>query len=175
MASPVAVTQLPLGTKLAAVFQVAAQILSIVANVAAVSNTQDSWEHLEVALRGLERAHLRKNGYREYELVKHITLRLHSPLAFLQLGTWASANSSRPGGLSTSTNYPGHHLGYPGHYLRRIKNLPITIPCGVGPYAGVHCRVPLLSSGLRLEPNFAHGRKVLAVARRVNRTVGPLS
>ena len=277
MSSPVAVTQLPLGTKLAAVFQAAARILNIVADVAgtnaAVSNTQGSWERrsdewahqvdvisieleqikqqqlaaerrramalrdlnnhqaqiehstevdafmagkltkqdlylflqqetagmyrrlyelawqttsearaalryerrdlsllaarslppslgpgawdrlhegllagerLEVALRGLERAYLRESGCREYELTKHISLRLQLPLAFLQLKTLGWCEFELPEWT--------FDLDYPGHYLRRIKNLSVTIPCVVGPYVGVHCRVQLLSSGLRLEP-----------------------
>jgi hypothetical protein len=43
-------------------------------------------------------------------------------------------------------------LDYPGHYMRRIKNVTMTIPCVVGPYTGVHCRLNLLSSKTRVDP-----------------------
>jgi hypothetical protein len=43
-------------------------------------------------------------------------------------------------------------LDYPGHYMRRIKNVSITIPCVVGPYTSVHCRLTLLSSKTRVDP-----------------------
>jgi hypothetical protein len=43
-------------------------------------------------------------------------------------------------------------LDYPGHYMRRIKNVTMTIPCVVGPYTGVHCRLTLLSSKTRVDP-----------------------
>jgi hypothetical protein len=43
-------------------------------------------------------------------------------------------------------------LDYPGQYMRRIKNVSLTIPCVVGPYTGVHCRLTLLSSVTRVDP-----------------------
>ena len=43
-------------------------------------------------------------------------------------------------------------LDYPGHHMRRIKNVSLTIPCVVGPYTGVHCRLTLLRSMTRVHP-----------------------
>jgi hypothetical protein len=43
-------------------------------------------------------------------------------------------------------------LDYPGQYMRRIKTLSLTIPCVVGPYTGIHCRLELLSSTIRVSP-----------------------
>lgn len=101
-------------------------------------------ERLDFALRSLEHMHLRETGCREYELSKHISLRLQFPLAFLQLKTLGWCEFELPEWL--------FDLDYPGHYLRRIKNVSVTIPCVVGPYVGVHCRLQLLSSGIRMEP-----------------------
>jgi hypothetical protein len=42
-------------------------------------------------------------------------------------------------------------LDYPGQYMRRIKNVTLTIPCVTGPYSGVHCRATLLSSLTRID------------------------
>jgi hypothetical protein len=45
-----------------------------------------------------------------------------------------------------------YDLDYPGHYMRRIRNVTVTIPCVTGPYTGVHCRLTLLSSMTRIDP-----------------------
>jgi hypothetical protein len=37
----------------------------------------------------------------------------------------------------------------PGHYLRRIKNVALSIFCCTGPYTGVHCKLTLLKSSIR--------------------------
>jgi hypothetical protein len=44
-------------------------------------------------------------------------------------------------------------LDYPGHYLRRIKNVSLTIPCVTGPYTSINCTLTLLSSKIRLDSN----------------------
>jgi hypothetical protein len=43
-------------------------------------------------------------------------------------------------------------LDYPGHYMRRIRSVSLTIPCVAGPYNEVHCRLTLLRSGTRIDP-----------------------
>ncbi|NEN88689.1 MAG: insecticidal toxin complex protein [Okeania sp. SIO3H1] len=102
-----------------------------------------SGERLQLALRHMEKAYYDEN-VREYELTKHISLRLHFPSAFLQLKTTGHCEIEIPEWL--------FDLDYPGHYMRRIKNVTMTIPCVVGPYTGVHCRLTLLSSKTRVEP-----------------------
>ena len=66
----------------------------------------------------------------EYELTKHVSLRLHFPLEFLRLQATGSCEIEVPEWM--------FDLDYPGHYMRRIKNVTVTIPCVVGPYTGVH-------------------------------------
>lgn len=102
-----------------------------------------SGERLQLALRQLEKAYYDEN-VREYELTKHISLRLHFPMAFLQLQITGYCEIEIPEWM--------FDLDYPGHYMRRIKNVTMTIPCVVGPYTGVHCRLTLLSSKTRVEP-----------------------
>ena len=63
---------------------------------------------------------------------------MHFPMAFLALQAAGSAEIELPEWL--------FDLDYPGHYMRRIKNVSLTIPAVVGPYTGVHCRLTLLSS-----------------------------
>jgi hypothetical protein len=100
-------------------------------------------ERLELAVRQMERSHLDTNC-REYEITKHISLRLHFPLAFLALQTTGYCEIEVPEWM--------FDLDYPGHYMRRIKNVRITAPAVVGPYTGVHCRMTLLSSVTRVDP-----------------------
>ncbi len=100
-------------------------------------------EQLELALRRMDKTYLDHNC-REYELTKHISLRLNSPLAFLQLQMTGYCEVELPEWL--------FDLDYPGHYMRRIKNVRLTIPGVVGPYTGVHCRLTLLSSRTRVDP-----------------------
>jgi hypothetical protein len=100
-------------------------------------------EQLGVALRRLESAYLEQNC-REYELTKHVSLRLDFPMAFLQLQQTGYTEIELPEWL--------FDLDYPGHYLRRIRNVTLTVPCVAGPYAGVHLKLTLLGSETRVDP-----------------------
>lgn len=103
-------------------------------------------ERLQLSLRQMENTYLCEN-VREYELTKHFSLRLHFPLAFLQLKVTGYCEIDIPEWM--------FDLDYPGHYMRRIKNVTLTIPCVVGPYTGVHCRLILLSSTTRVDPRLS--------------------
>jgi hypothetical protein len=100
-------------------------------------------ERLQLALRHMEKAYFDEN-VREYELTKHFSLRQQFPIAFLQLKITGYCEIEIPEWM--------FDLDYPGHYMRRIKNITMTIPCVVAPYTGVHCRLTLLSSKTRVDP-----------------------
>jgi Tc toxin complex TcA C-terminal TcB-binding domain len=100
-------------------------------------------ERLEFAVRHMEQAYLDENR-REYELAKHVSLRLQFPVAYLRLRTTGYCEIDIPEWM--------FDLDYPGHYMRRIKNVTLTLPCVTGPYTGVHCRLTLLSSMTRIDP-----------------------
>lgn len=100
-------------------------------------------ERLSTALRAMEKAYFDQNR-REQELVTRLSLRLDFPLAFLQLKTTGACEIEIPEWRLDRE--------YPGHYLRRIKAVSLTIPCVAGPYTGVHCKLTLLSSATRVEP-----------------------
>jgi hypothetical protein len=100
-------------------------------------------QKLEFALSGMNRKYQDKNS-RQYELTKHISLNLDIPFAFLQLKTLGWCEIDLPEWM--------FDLDYPGQYMRRIKTVSLTLPCGVGPYVGVHCRLKLLSSSTRTGP-----------------------
>jgi hypothetical protein len=100
-------------------------------------------ERLQASLRQMEKSYMDQN-LREYELTKHISLRLHFPMAFLRLKSTGCCEVDIPEWM--------FDLDYPGHFMRRIKNISVTIPSVAGPYAGVHCRLTLLSSETRIDP-----------------------
>jgi Tc toxin complex TcA C-terminal TcB-binding domain len=103
-------------------------------------------ERLSNALRHMEKAYLDEN-VREYELTKNFSLRLHFPVEYLRLRTTGCCEIEIPEWM--------FDLDFPGHYMRRIKNVTLTIPCVTGPYTGVHCRMTLLSSMTRIDPRLA--------------------
>ena len=71
-------------------------------------------ERLDFALRHMEKAYLDENR-REYELTKHFSLRLDFPAAYLRLRTTGYCEIDIPEWM--------FDLDYPGHYLRRIKDV----------------------------------------------------
>jgi hypothetical protein len=100
-------------------------------------------ERLESALHHMEMAYLTEN-VREYELTKHISLRQQFPMAFLRLRASGRCEMDIPEWM--------FDLDYPGHYMRRIRSVTLTIPCVTGPYTGLHCRLTLLSNTTRIDP-----------------------
>ena len=46
-------------------------------------------------------------------------------------------------------------LDYPGHYMRRLKNVSLTIPAVTGPHTSVNCTLTLLSSQIRTSTDTA--------------------
>src|SRR5271155_2690003 len=84
----------------------------------------------------------------EYELAKHLSLRLQFPVAFLPLKALGYCEIEIPEWM--------FDLDYLGHYMRRVKNVTLSIACVAGPYTGVHCRLQQLSNQIRIRP-LVHG------------------
>ena len=101
-------------------------------------------DRLQLALNSMEGKYMDLNC-REYEITKHISLRVDLPFAFLQLKTLGWCEFDLPEWI--------FDRDYPGHYMRRIRNVSLTLPCIVGPYVTVHCCLRLLSSTIRLDPS----------------------
>ena len=100
-------------------------------------------DRLSAALRHMDHGYLDEN-IREYELTKHISLRLDFAMAFLRLRTTGYCEIEIPEWM--------FDLDFPGHYMRRIRNVSLTIPCVAGPYSGVHCRLTLIDNVTRIDP-----------------------
>ncbi len=103
-----------------------------------------SGEQLYLDLKRLELAYIDQNK-REYEITKHISLVLLDPLALITLKETGSCFIDLPEMF--------FDMDYPGHYLRRIKNVTLTIPCVAGPYTSINCTLTLQSSKVRVDSN----------------------
>jgi len=102
-----------------------------------------SGEALYLDLKRMEMAYHDHNK-RELELTRHVSLRQLDPLALLTLKATGACQVSIPEWL--------YDRDCPGHYLRRIKSVALSIPSVVGPYASVNCTLSLLRSSLRTSP-----------------------
>jgi hypothetical protein len=87
-----------------------------------------SAEKLQYDLRKLELAYLEGNK-RELELTKHISLLLNDPHSLMQLRD--------TGMCSIVCTQDMFNMDFPGHYLRRVKSVSISIPCVAGPYTTI--------------------------------------
>ncbi len=107
-----------------------------------------SGEALHLDLKRLEMAY-HDNDKRELELTRHVSLRQLDPMALLQLKVTGACTVSIPEWL--------YDRDCPGHYLRRIKTVALSIPSVVGPYTSVNCTLTLQKSTVRVTPTLANG------------------
>ena len=98
-------------------------------------------ERLYLGLKQLEAAYQEKRGY-DYEVSKSISLRQINPFALLQLKETGTCEFALPEVL--------FDMDFPGHYLRRIKSVALTVPCVVGPYTSLNCTLRLLEHKFRI-------------------------
>ena len=97
-------------------------------------------ERLHHDLRRMDVAYLDKNK-REYEVTKHVSLNALDPVSVLKLKQSGECFINLPEAI--------FDLDHPGHYLRRIKSVGVTIPCVAGPYASVNCTLTQHNSSIR--------------------------
>src|SRR5205823_3874625 len=91
-----------------------------------------SGEALHLDLKRLELAYL-DNNKRELELTRHVSLRQLDPMALLNLRTLGNCTFTVREWL--------YDRDCPGHYMRRIKSVALSIPSVTGPYTSVNCTV----------------------------------
>jgi hypothetical protein len=103
-----------------------------------------SGEKLHYDIKRMEMAYLDQHK-REYELTKHVSLAMLDPMALLKLKETGECFVHIPEVL--------FNLDYPGHYMRRIKSVSLTIPCVTGPYTTVNCTLTLLGNKVRMQAN----------------------
>jgi hypothetical protein len=102
-----------------------------------------SGEALYLDIKRMEMAY-HENNKREYELTKHVSLRQLNPLALLALKATGTCEVTVPEWVFDLDN--------PGHYMRRLKNVSLSMPSVTGPYTSLSCTLSLLKSSLRKSP-----------------------
>ncbi|RYE25480.1 MAG: hypothetical protein EOP51_03995 [Sphingobacteriales bacterium] len=107
-----------------------------------------SAEKLQYDLRKMEAAYLENND-RELELTKHVSLASFSPNSLLNL--------IKNGWCEVFIPEELFDLDYPGHFLRRLKTVSISIPCIAGPYTTISCKLSLTGNAIRKQPKIASG------------------
>ncbi|MEP7107399.1 MAG: neuraminidase-like domain-containing protein [Ferruginibacter sp.] len=105
-------------------------------------------DRLHFAIKQMERAYTDANK-REYEITKHLSLLIHDPQALINLKTTSSCEFELPEEL--------FDLDHRGHTMRRIKSVSLSIPCVVGPYASVSCKLSLLKNEIRINNRLLNG------------------
>jgi Tc toxin complex TcA C-terminal TcB-binding domain len=100
-------------------------------------------EALHLDVKRMEIAYL-DNNKRELELTRHVSLRQLDPVALLTLKSTGSCQVTIPEWL--------YDKDCPGHYMRRMKSVAMTIPSVTGPYTTVNCTLTLLKSSIRRSP-----------------------
>ena len=99
-------------------------------------------------IRAMEMAYQTQN-VREYELTRHLSLTRLDPQALLSLRATGSCTISIPEAI--------FDLDHPGHYMRRYKSVSLSIPCIVGPYSSVNCKLSLISNRYRKDTTQRQG------------------
>ena len=105
-------------------------------------------DNLAHDLKRLEVAYLDGN-IREYELTKHVSLLGLSAGQLIALKETGTFEFEIPEWL--------FDLDTPGHFMRRLKTVSVTIPCVTGPYTTIHCKATLLRSAYRRTADVAAG------------------
>ena len=100
-------------------------------------------EMLYQGLKNLEAAYNETRGW-DFEVTKYYSLRLNSPLGLLQLRATGTCQFNVPEVL--------YDMDFPGHYLRKIRSVSVTIPCVVGPFTTVNATLRLLNHQYRNSP-----------------------
>ncbi len=107
-----------------------------------------SGEALHLDLKRMEAAYY-DNNRREIELVRNVSLRQLDPMALLSLKITGSCTVTLPEWL--------YDRDCPGHYMRRIKMIGLSIPAVTGPNASTSCTLTLLRSSIRTSPLLNNG------------------
>jgi hypothetical protein len=107
-----------------------------------------SGEALFLNVKQLEMAY-HDNNKRELELIRHVSLRQLDPVALFTLRATGACNINVPEWL--------YDRDTPGHYMRRIKSVALSIPAVVGSYTNINATLTLQSSTVRVSSELANG------------------
>jgi peptidoglycan hydrolase-like protein with peptidoglycan-binding domain len=113
-------------------------------------------ERLSLDVERLEASFDRQNT-RRLELTKHVSLAQIDPAALLQLRQNGQCTVDIPEAV--------FDLDYPGHYLRRLRHVQVTIPCVAGPYTTLACTLTLTNSSWRTDATLTGGDAMTGYVR----------
>ncbi len=99
-----------------------------------------SGEKLYLALKAV-RICLPVRTRHDFEITKQVSLRQLNPAQLVELRTKGICSIELPESL--------FDMDFPGHFMRRIKSVALTVPCVVGPYTGLNCTLKLESNEIR--------------------------
>nr|WP_295672861.1 neuraminidase-like domain-containing protein [uncultured Mucilaginibacter sp.] len=97
-------------------------------------------ENLFVGLKQLEAAYQQNRGY-DFEITKNISLRQIDPIALLTLRSTGKCQFELSEVL--------FDMDFPGHYMRRIKSVALSVPCVAGPYTGINATLSMTQNTFR--------------------------
>ena len=100
-----------------------------------------SAHNLYLSLKRLEATYHERRSH-DFEITKNISVRQISPIALLSLRETGKAEFSLPEVI--------FDMDFPGHYMRRIKTVSVSMPCIVGSYTGINCVVTLVEHRTRI-------------------------
>ncbi|KAM0226548.1 hypothetical protein ACHAQD_000471 [Fusarium lateritium] len=98
-------------------------------------------DYLQLDLRRLEAMHMEERTS-DFEITKTFSLRQIDPQALLQLRVTGSTTISLREAL--------YDMDFPGHYMRRIRSVSVSIPAVVSPYSGLNATLTLLEHKYRV-------------------------
>ena len=107
-----------------------------------------SGEALYLDVKRMEMAYHDTNK-RELELTRHVSLRQLDPLALIVLKVTGGCTVNVPEWL--------FDCDCPGLYMRRIKNVSLSVPSVVGPYTSINCMLSLQRSTVRVKSGLNNG------------------
>jgi hypothetical protein len=91
----------------------------------------------------MDTSYMDKNGRKDFELTKNISLGMINPISLLELKTTGKTSFVVPELL--------FDLDYPGHYRRRIKSVSVSIYCVTGPFTTINATIRLKKHYIRKE------------------------
>jgi hypothetical protein len=97
-------------------------------------------ERLGLALHKMASAYCDQDRY-EYELSKPVSLAICDPMALIAL--------KATGACEFALTEQLFDADFPGHFMRRLRHVSVTIPCVTGPYTTVNATLTLLNSRVR--------------------------
>ena len=102
-------------------------------------------ERLKLSIQQMDRA-FRRHRIRDFDVRKDFSLREAFAKEFLQLRLTGSCEIEIPEWQ--------YDLDYPNQYMRRLKQVSLTIPAVVGPFQSVNCTLTQLNSSVKTNPSY---------------------